>query len=97
MKNCHSLQSHTWASDTPHKILQDERTIAHQRCLSCGRDFGLELDGSGWHAVYVGVFVGVFRVERLVEEVNQRWLSEECPKRVPPADEIDRASRVDGV
>lgn len=59
--------------------------------MLCGRDFVLELDGSGWHAVYVNVFVGVFRAERLAEKINQQWLSEECPKQMLPADDVDGA------
>jgi hypothetical protein len=82
------LQTHVW-SEMPHQILQDGRTIAHQRCIRCARDFGFELDGSGWHAVYVGMF----RVERLDEKVNARWLSEECPNQMLPADDVDRAMR----
>jgi hypothetical protein len=41
---------------TPREIKQDGRAIFHHRCVRCGRDFAQGLDGSGWHAVYVGVF-----------------------------------------
>jgi hypothetical protein len=88
MKNGKPLQTHSWSA-IPRKIFQDGRTIAHQRCIKCGRDFGFELDGSGWHAVYIGVF----RVEHLDEEVSGRWLSETCPRQVLPADDLDRATR----
>jgi hypothetical protein len=89
MKNGKILQSHEW-SPIPRQILQDGRTLAHQRCVRCARDFVFELDGSGWHAVYVGVF----RVELLAEQVNQQWLSEECPKQMLSADNVDRATRL---
>jgi hypothetical protein len=88
MKNGKLLQTHVW-SELPRQILQDGATMAHQRCTRCGRDFAFELDGSGWHAVYVGVF----RVERLDEKINRRWLSEECPNQVLPGDDVDRATR----
>jgi hypothetical protein len=88
MKNGRILQTHVW-SEMPRQILQDGRTLAHQRCTRCARDFAFELDGSGWHAVYVGVF----RVERLDEEASDRWVSEECPKQILPADDVDRATR----
>ena len=88
MKSGISLKTHIWSA-LPRQIFQDGRTIAHQRCLRCSRDFALELDGSGWHAVYVGVF----RVELLAEAVNRRWLSEDCPKKILPADAGDRAKR----
>ena len=88
MKNGKLLQTHVW-SEIPRQIFQEGRTIAHHRCTRCARDFAFELDGSGWHAVYVGVI----RVERLDEKVNARWLSEECPNQVLPADSVDRAMR----
>ena len=89
MKNGNALQTHDWSA-IPRQILQDGRTIAHNRCTRCARDFAFELDGTGWHAVYVGVF----RVELLDQKVNQRWLSEECPRQVLPGDEVDRATRL---
>jgi hypothetical protein len=90
MKNAIIPQSHEWSA-IPRQIIQDGRTLAHQRCLRCARDFVFELEGSCWYAVYVGVF----RVERMEEQVNQRWLSEECPKQMLPADDIDRATRTE--
>jgi hypothetical protein len=90
MKNSSNpLLTHRWADgDTPHQILQGGRTIAHQRCVRCGRDFGFELDGSGWHAVHVSVF----RVEFLPETVTLRWLAEECPQQPLPSDDVDRGT-----
>ena len=91
MKNGNSLKTHVWSDSIPRQILQDGRTIAHQRCLRCGRDFGFELGGSGWRAVYVGLL----RVELLAEKINERWLSEECPKQILPTDGVDREIRRD--
>jgi hypothetical protein len=91
MKNGNPSRTHVWANGTTlHQILQDGRTIAHQRCVRCLRDFAFELDGTGWHAVYVGAF----RVELLAEKVNERWLGEACPKKILLADHIDRATRI---
>jgi len=90
MKNGKLLQTHLWADgDTPHHVLQDGRTIAHQHCVRCGRDFAFELNGTGCHAVSVSVF----RVEFLPETVTSQWLAEECPKQHLPADDVDRALR----
>jgi hypothetical protein len=85
MKNGNTLQTHSWSA-IPRKILHDGRTTAQHRCIRCGRDFGFELDGSGWHAVYIGVF----RLEHLDEEITGRWLSEECPKEILANDDVDR-------
>jgi hypothetical protein len=90
METPDALQSHAWTHGLPpRQILQDGRTILHHRCNRCGRDFGFELDGSGWHAVYVGVF----RVDLLVENVSRRWVTDVCPGRILPDDDIDRALR----
>jgi hypothetical protein len=90
MKNGRLLETHLWSDgDSPHQIIQDGRTIVHHRCLLCGRDFGFELDGSGWHAIYVGLL----RVECLADEVTARWLLEDCPKQMLASDELDRVAR----
>jgi hypothetical protein len=92
MKTNNPMQTHVWKDQgaTPHQIMQDGRTLVHQRCLRCGRDFALELDGSGWHALYVGIF----RVELLSESVTERWLTEECPRQfLWTQDEEARAMR----
>jgi hypothetical protein len=47
------------------------------------------LNGPGWQAVYVGVF----KLELLTEQVSSRWLGEECPKRFLPDDDVSRAMR----
>jgi hypothetical protein len=86
MKNGKPLKTHVWP-DIPRQILQDGRTIAFNRCACCARDFAFELNGSGWHAAYIDIR----RIEPLAERVNQRWLSEECPKQILPADDVDRA------
>jgi hypothetical protein len=71
-----TLDTHLWSeSEIPHIIHQDGRTIYHQRCVSCGRDFGQGLNGAGWQAVYVGIL----RIELLAESVDDRWLTQRCP------------------
>jgi len=88
-----SLYSHLWSNGgPPRQITQDGRTVVHHRCVRCGRDFALELDGSGWHAIYVGLL----RVELLAESVSRRWLAEKCPG-LPlwDKDREDRATRKD--
>lgn len=87
-----SLRTHLWSEGlTPHQIFQDGRTIVHQRCSRCGRDFGFELDGSGWHAVYVGLS----RVERLAESVSRQWVTDACPgQALWEQDQSARATRI---
>ena len=89
MDNTDALWTHSFGDAIPHSIKQDGKSILHRKCLRCGRDFAQGLNGAGWHAVYVGVL----RVELLAESVNRRWLTEECPMRLLPADNEDRAMR----
>ena len=90
MENAKALQTHHWSDGpSPHRIRQNGRTILHQRCALCGRDFAQGLDGAGWQAVHAGVFT----VELLAEAVNERWLAEDCPIRLTASDEEDRATR----
>jgi hypothetical protein len=90
MDHSKAPSTHTWVDGvTPHKIRQDGKTILHHHCVHCGRDFAQGLDGAGWQAVYIGVF----KVELLAETVNEKWLTEECPGRTPPDDDVFRAMR----
>jgi hypothetical protein len=91
MQNDNSLKTHFWSGSIPRQIFQDGRTIIHQRCLRCGRDFGRELGESAWPAVHVGLL----RVELLAEKVNERWLSEACPKQILWVDCLHREIRGD--
>lgn len=76
MNQRNTLDTHLWSErEIPHVVHQDGRTIYHQRCLRCGRDFGQGLNGAGWRAIYVGIL----RIELLAESVDERWLAERCP------------------
>jgi len=55
-------------------IKMAEQSIT-ERCFRCGRDFGHELNGARWKAVYVGIF----RMELLADRVTDRWPPEKCP------------------
>ena len=85
------LQTHLWpAGHALHQVEQDGRTIRHQRCVRCWRDFGQGFDGTyNWEAVYVGVL----RIERLAERVTDIWLSEPCPGEPRIEDNELRAMR----
>lgn len=90
MENRNALHTHSWSDGSaPHVFKQDGRTIFHHRCVRCGRDFAQGLNGAGWQAIYVGVF----KVELLAETVTSRWLTEECPERPVPDDDVSRAMR----
>lgn len=76
MKNSNTLGTHLFSEGaTPRVIHQDGRTIYHRCCLRCGRDFAQGMNGGGWQAVYVGLL----RVELLVNTVTDQWLAERCP------------------
>jgi hypothetical protein len=83
------MDSHLWSDGAnPRQLNYNGRTIMHHRCLRCGRDFAQGFDGLfNWEAVYVGVT----RIERLSDGVTARWLAEECPGELIPADTNDRA------
>ncbi len=76
MKTVNTLGTHLFADGaTPQVIHQDGRTIHHHRCVRCGRDFAQGMNGGGWQAVYVGLV----RIELLVDTVTDQWLAERCP------------------
>ena len=88
--NPNNLHTHAWTNGGPRAIRQDGRTLVHQRCALCWRDFAQGFDGvHSWEAVYIGVV----RVERLTRGVTETWLNEKCPGRVPSEDESARAQR----
>ena len=90
MDTTNALHTHLWSDGTtPRQITQDGKTILHHRCLRCGRDFTHGVNGAGWQAAYIGIF----KVELLADCVSQRWLREECPRRLLPEDDVSRAMR----
>ena len=86
----HQLRTHLRFDVDPRSVQQDGRIILHQRCIRCLRDFSQGFSGLyDWRAVYVGVF----RIEALVNTANSRWLAEACPGKVLESDDIDRTMR----
>jgi hypothetical protein len=75
-----SLRTHTFSDAILHRIAPDGKTILHRHCLRCGRDFGQELNGADWQAIYVGAL----RVEPVSDSVADRWLREKCPGLLLP-------------
>ncbi len=85
-----AFDTHSWSdSNTPRILRQDGETLLRHRCLLCGRDFASEMDPPEWRAAYVGVF----KIELLTDSVSARWLADECPQRLLPEDDDDRAQR----
>jgi hypothetical protein len=70
--------------DTPRQITQDGKIIFHHRCLRCGRDFVQAIDRARWQAATAGIR----RIELLADSVTERWVREECPGRLLPADDL---------
>jgi hypothetical protein len=91
MNREHTLQTHVWSDGTtPRRVDQDGQTVFHRHCELCWREFAMGIGGlPDWEAAYVSVF----RIEPLTKEVSQRWLTEECPRRVLRADDIARTLR----
>ena len=91
MNREHAPQTHVWSVGiTPRQVLQDGQTIFHRHCALCWREFVRGIDGvADWEAAHAGVF----RIERLAKHVTERWLSEECPRRVLREDDVARALR----
>ena len=95
MPHSNELHTHLWiGGPTLEQVSQDGRTLLHHRCGRCWRDFGQGFDGVySWEAVYVGVF----RIERLSEDVTERWLLEPCPQQHHPEDDVARTTRRNGI
>jgi hypothetical protein len=78
-----SLHSHLWSDGAlPHRIEQEGKTILHQRCIHCGRDFAREMYDDRWRAAHVGLLEIVF----LADSVNDIWLTEKCPGQLVEED-----------
>ena len=84
----HSLLTHSL------RIVLNGMEVFHSHCHACGRDFVRTAGTHHWSAAYIGVF----RVEILPPEINERWLSEPCPGERCGSDEVDRLLRkkIDG-
>ena len=78
MNNNHG---HNWTKQRLRMIRIDGTTVYHHGCVKCGRDFAKEPDGD-WRAVYVGIF----RLELLAQEITDRWMAERCPEQRLEAD-----------
>src|SRR6266404_4420872 len=86
MDNGNLLHTHSWSERKPHQFKQEGKTILLLQCSDCRRDFALGLDGSGWRAVYIGIF----KAELLAQAHSKRWLNEKCPGRQLPDDDAVR-------
>jgi len=88
MNNHTTLDTHVFSDDTdgPLRFNQDGKSIYYHRCLRCGREFGMGLNGGGWLAVHVGLL----RIDLLANSVSDRWLRDPCPGK-PLWDEDEEA------
>jgi len=77
---------HIWGNSRGRRITQDGQEILHRQCGVCGRDFALFQSRRSWEAVYVGIF----RIEPLSNEVTIRWASQNCPMSRLESDAADR-------
>jgi hypothetical protein len=81
-------QGHKWTEQCPRTVKIDGKVVLHRRCASCGRDFARMEQQGDWKAVYVGVF----RLEPLAQEIGDRWLAERCPEQRLVSDDSARAN-----
>jgi hypothetical protein len=70
---------HTWHD---REIKLKGKTVHHRHCNRCERDFATLAGEEQWTAVYVGIF----ELAPLTDEVNSRWLTEHCPGSLLPGD-----------
>ena len=73
-------------SKNDRKVVVNGMEQFHRQCHACRRDFVRTAGTHHWNAAYVGVF----SIEILPDEINQRWLSEPCPGERCASDEADR-------
>jgi hypothetical protein len=90
MSNGTFLETHLFRQKQPRRFEQDGRIVLLLHCDSCSRDFLQTGESPEWHAAYVGIF----RVEPLLENLVARWVDEPCPGRRLESDEDDRARRL---
>ena len=84
------LKTHVWPDDfPPQEIYHDGKLYLHQKCAKCGRDFLREPDSTDWKAAHIGAF----KIELLADSVSDRWVNEECPRRVLAANDGQRLRR----
>ena len=68
--------SHQWTTAQGRRIeLNPGKPIIQHHCARCHRDFIEDPATGGRYAVYVSVF----SIRKLQEQVSQRWLGEFCP------------------
>lgn len=70
------------------EIVQEGKVILHSRCTSCGQDFAKESDDEFWRAARLGIF----KIEILAEDVNEKWIVEGCPGKLFSKGERHRRS-----
>ena len=86
MDSANLLHTHLWSHRNSRQFKQEGKTILLRQCSRCGRDFAKGLDGSERCAVYLGAF----KVERLAQAINGRWLKEACPRMHLSDDDVAR-------
>jgi hypothetical protein len=84
-----SWASHNWISLDGRVLEIAGRTLRHYTCASCGRAFVEEIESRLPYAVHVGLA----DFDRLSDNVTYRWITTNCPGKIPPSDEEDRRTR----
>ena len=81
---------HRWFQPSPRRLeLERGDSVFQRRCTRCARDFLVDRSSGLRYAVYIAAF----SFHQLEDEVTQRWLSERCPGKRLPSDDLDRQKR----
>lgn len=71
------------------KIVLNGLELFHRQCGVCGRDFVRTGGTHHWNAAYIGIF----SIDVLPHEINERWVAEPCPGGRCATDDVDRLLR----
>jgi hypothetical protein len=89
------LHTHLWCNGNGlRRVEQDGKVLFHRKCLRCGRDFSFGQGADGLYR-WQGVYVGIFRIERLTRDSSEKWLREPCPGEIRAEDYEVRAMRIE--
>lgn len=88
--NSSSWRTHDWIGRRLKLTLGEP--LIQMGCRECGREFVDECATGERYAVYVSIF----KLHRLSDEVTSRWLAAKCPAERPMTDDADRQTRFIG-
>ena len=74
--NGHAWDTHKWSEPDGRRIeIERGRPLTQRNCQRCGRSFVEDHSSEERYAVHVSALF----FKRLIDDVNQQWLSTPCP------------------